>query len=274
MTGPRKLRYKSSRILVLLAVFCLGSASLAQAQDLDLAAGEEAKARGNLVGLGIGYAPDYEGSEDYEPVPLVRAVYVMRNGMSLSFLGSTLRFNLVPDSPWNAGLIARYRPERNDVDNDKVDRMKKVDAALELGGFAAYRMDQWIFSLALLGDVADAHDGYLLEFSTGYKYPLSADSHMTWFLSASFADEDYMNTYFGVNSSDAARSGLSRYKADSGIKDVGLGLLYETGLSRHWNLLAGFKYSRLLDEAADSPLVDDEGSENQLLVGAVISYVF
>lgn len=270
--GKRSLRLTS--ILALLAVFCLGSVSLGLAQDLDLAAGEEAKASGSLIGLGLAYAPDYEGSEDYEMVPLVRAVYVMQNGMSLSFLGSTLRFNLIPDSPWNAGLIARYRTERNDVENNRVDRMEKVDAALELGGFAAYRMDQWIFSLALLGDVADAHDGYLLEFSTGYIQPLAAGSHLTWFLSASYADENYMDTYFGVSSADSDRSGLSQYSADGGIKDVGVGLLYENGLSRHWNLLAGLKYTRLLDEAADSPVVDDEGSENQLLVGAAISYVF
>ncbi len=274
MKCQRMLNLKITWVLALVAVFCLGSVSLGQAQDMDLTAGEEGPARRTLIGIGIGFAPDYEGSEDYEPVPLVRAAFTLKNGMSFSFLGSTLRFNLVPDSRWNAGLIARYRPERNDVENDRVDRMKKVDDALELGGFAAYRIDRWMFSLALLGDVADAHDGYLLEFSTGYAYPLSDASHLTWFLSASYADEDYMDTYFGVSPADSVRSGLPRYNADNGIKDVGAGLLYETGLSQHWNLLAGFKYSRLLDEAADSPLVDDEGSENQLLVGAVISYVF
>ncbi len=266
--------FRMVRILAFVAVFCLGSVSLGQAQDLDLTAGEEGAARGSLIGLGVGYAPDYEGSEDYEPVPLLRAAYTMKNGMSFTFFGNTLRFNLVPDGAWNAGLIARYRPERDDVDNDRVDRMKKVDDALELGGFAAYRIDSWMFSLALLGDVADAHDGYLVELGTSYIYSLSADSNMTLFVSANYADDDYMDTYFGVSAADSVRSGLQTFNADSGFKDVGLGLLYETEFSRHWNLLAGFKYSRLLGDAADSPLVDDEGSENQLLVGAVVGYLF
>ena len=46
-----------------------------------------------------------------------------------------LRVNLLPDRKWNFGPLLIYRPERDDVDNNQVDALKDVDAALELRSF-------------------------------------------------------------------------------------------------------------------------------------------
>ena len=80
-----------------------------------------------------------------------------------------------------------------------------------------------------------------------------------------------MSSYFGIDAADAARSGLDQYSADEGFKDVSFGgaayRLFDGGASR----LA--IYTRLIDDAADSPVVDDVGDENQFFAGALVNYV-
>ena len=49
---------------------------------------------------------------------------------------------------------------------------------------------------------------------------------------------------------------------------------YVYSLSREWNLVFAVTYTRLLGDAADSPVVDDEGSENQFMGGILVTYTF
>jgi outer membrane protein len=83
-----------------------------------------------------------------------------------------------------------------------------------------------------------------------------------------------METYFSVDRGDAIRSGLSTYDADSGFKDFSLGVVLQHGFARNWSVIGVLKYTRLLGDAADSPVVDDAGSANQLLTGAFVNYSF
>ena len=41
-----------------------------------------------------------------------------------------------------------------------------------------------------------------------------------------------------------------------------------------WSLTGIVGYSRLFSEASDSPIVDDEGDENQLVGGLLVNYAF
>jgi len=92
-----------------------------------------------------------------------------------------------------------------------------------------------------------------------------------------YADDDWNDTYFGVNSNNVGDSGLPFYEADSGLNEVFLGtsgLLY---LSKNWVLAGGVRYSRLTGDAEDSPVVDGEdgrGDANQWIAGLGIAYIF
>jgi outer membrane protein len=83
-----------------------------------------------------------------------------------------------------------------------------------------------------------------------------------------------MNTYFSVDSGDAARSGLKEYDADSGFKDVALDLSADYNIYENWSVTGLFQYTRLVGDAEDSPVVDDEGDENQFFAGFLVKYSF
>jgi outer membrane scaffolding protein for murein synthesis (MipA/OmpV family) len=91
---------------------------------------------------------------------------------------------------------------------------------------------------------------------------------MTW------ASDDYMETYFGVDGKDAARSGFPKYKASSGIKDTGLNLIGHYKFNQTWGMAGAVNYTRLLNDAEDSPLVKKAGDENQLKAVVAVTYSF
>ncbi len=245
-----------------------------QAQDIDLTMAESGGVKTSVFGLGVGFAPDYEGSNEYKAIPLVQAHVNWNQGYFLSFLGNTLKANIIPSQNWHLGPLLRFRMERDNVEDDEVDEMKKVDSALETGLFAGYSGEHWMTSVSVAKDVAAGHNGVVGELGLGYKIPFQAMGHMTMFASTTYADSDYMTTYFGVDAADAASSGLNTYDADSGLKDASVGLTWQYNFNSNWGMLAVARYTRLLEDAKDSPVVDDEGDVDQGLVGVIFNYRF
>ena len=250
-------------LLAGLSILCL-VVSMAQAADYS-------------IGGGIGFAPDYEGSSDYELVPLPAGEAKFDNGMYIKLMGLNLRANLIPTSwvSWlRAGPVYNYRPERDDVDNNKVDKLKQVSDANELGGFIGFEYNNWFANLDYLMDMGDAYDGEYAELSGGYNWKFSDAWAFTFGAFTTWADSDYMDTYFGVDANDALRSGLSQYSADDGIKDVGINLGANWKFAQSWNLRGLLKISQLIGDADDDSPVVDEGSETQFFTGLMILYSF
>ena len=90
-------------------------------------------------------------------------------------------------------------------------------------------------------------------------------------ISGTYASKDYMSDYFGVDAANAARSGLDRFAVDAGFKDVGVDLVLGYGQGPGWRASLIGRYRRLLDDAADSPIVADE---DQYFAGVLVGYRF
>ena len=91
---------------------------------------------------------------------------------------------------------------------------------------------------------------------------------------ATWADDDYMKSYFGIDAANAAASGLDQYSADEGFKDVNFGGALTYRFLERWSVSVVGTYARLLDDAKDSPIVDDVGDANQFFGGTLINYPF
>jgi len=227
------------------------------------------------VGAGVGMAPDYEGSEDYKGVPLLFARAGWNSGRYVQFFANTLKANVIAGNTWSVGPLARYRLKRDDdVDNNKVKRMREIDEAIELGGFIGYTMGSWHVSFIAAQDVSDSHDGMMATLEAGYTMDLDEGVKLGISVSTSYADDDYMETYFDVDLDNANRSGLSQYEADGGIKDFGAMVNLAYAPWQNWGVTGILGVKWLVGDAADSPLVDDEGSETQLFSGVMATYRF
>ena len=228
-----------------------------------------------FVGLGAAYKPDYEGSDDYEAsiAPFGRynwasGRYVQLAGTQGTERAARLKANILRKEGRNGlelGPVLQYRMKRDDdVDNNKVANMKEVDAAIEAGAYIGFSSGNWSGNITYATDVSSEHDGSLMYFNGG----MILGAHLTW------ADDDYMDTYFGVSNSDSARSGLKKYTASSGIKDAGFSVAGLYRFNKTWGIAGLLGYTRMLNDAEDSPLVDPVGDENQMKAIAAVTYSF
>ncbi len=232
----------------------------------------------NLVGVGFGTAPDYEGSDDqtYGVLPAGQLTFGKRN---VRLIGTTFTANLVDHEFLRLGPSLNYRFGRENVDDEVVDRLTDVDGSVEPGAFAGIELlndanPRYRFSASVefLQDVSGGHEGWLTQVSARYWRPLSKPLDFGIAAGLTFAGEDYMSAFFSVDARDAAASGLDRFDAEAGIKDLTVTPMFVFHFSKQWHLGFGFRYKLLLGDAADRPVVDVRGSKNQFLAGLGLIY--
>jgi outer membrane protein len=232
------------------------------------------------LGAGAGAAPDYEGSDDYELVPLwnLRVANLYHPQTFIQVFGPLLRSNFLPSDHWRLGLAGQFIKERDNVHNDQVDDLEKVDPSVMLGAVGGYDFfadPQHDLVLEVEGRQDVANDnGFLITVRGIYGGQLSQRWRLNASVGSTWASDDYMSSYFSIDAADAARSGLDQYSADEGFKDVSVGAALTYRLFERWSISALGSYTRLIDDAADSPVVDDVGNENQFFAGALVNYSF
>ncbi len=126
----------------------------------------------------------------------------------------------------------------------------------------------------VLYDVGGEHDGYLISGSVRYYQPVARPLTLSIGAALTYGSGDYMDTYFGVNSGNVGSSGLSAFNADGGLRDVSVPLMAIFSFSENWHVSGGVVYTRLLGDAADSPVFDQRGSRYQLYAGVGIAYAW
>jgi outer membrane scaffolding protein for murein synthesis (MipA/OmpV family) len=224
------------------------------------------------IGLGAAVAPDYEGSNNYEISPVPDLEISWRDRVTLS--GTSLSVAAISTSHVKAGPTASYEFGRDHDENKALKHLGNVGDSVELGGFITTTFDNWSVDLRLAQDVANGHGGAIGQLSTSYTLPISEKLSVTATASSSWASRHYMRSYFGISDRQAAKSGYDQYDAGAGIKDIGLAVDGTYSFDEHWALEMNIAYSRLVGDAADSPIVKDAGSPNQFSAMLGIAYTF
>lgn len=244
------------------------------------------------VGIGAGYAPSYEGSDDYVvfPAPIAQGSV---SGFDFGARGPGLYVDLVRDGSSDArvkflaGPLFRVRLDRNSrIKDAPVRALGKRDVAIEFGASAGVSLtrvlnpfDTLTLSADAQWDVAGAHGGRLISPSISYSTPLSQSIFTSLSLSATHVDDDYANTYFSVDPVGSIASGLPVFAADGGWKSYGASLLGGVDLSGDardggWSLFGLVSYSRLTGDAKRSPVTSIRGDADQWFLASGISYTF
>jgi outer membrane protein len=251
-----------------------------------LAAGGVARAEDGQDGLRLSlgaagvYRPEFKGSKDYElkPLPFVGLRYG-RGDYYVALEGGALRANVLPGGFLEFGPVVSYeRGRKDDIKNLAVRRMGEIDAAVNAGVFAHKRFDVAGGALSIsaeaLTDTGKVHNGLFATVGLDYDRALTERWSVGANLSTTWADKKYMATYYGVSRAGALASGLSPYATDAGIENVEVGASLRYRINDRWSALAHGSYSRLVDSAADSPIVAREGSANQGQVVFALLYSF
>jgi outer membrane protein len=228
----------------------------------------------NFVGVGIGSYPDYFGSDEqaFGAAPIARIS--LGGNRFARLVVNDLRVNLLDHSNWQLGPAAVWRFGREDVNDPVVRKVHEIDKSLSLGVFGAYvwrdpvevRRQAGVGGWAL-GDVTGAYDGWTAGLNAFAMQPVARMVSLAGGAAFTYGSDNYMDEYFGVTPGDSLASGLPVHVPGSGVRDARGWLAAVVHVGLQWHVGAGVMYSRLLGDAADSPLVAARGSENQWVYG-------
>jgi len=275
---------RSTSIIAAMGLFA-ASPALAQ-ESAPLPPGPGRDADGFTIGLGAGFVPDYEGSDDYRIIP-GGAIRGKVGNISFSTRGLYLFVDVISggsDVDFDLGPIAGLRLNRSSkIKDDVVDLLPELDMAFEVGGFAGVSFhgltnpyDTLAVRLDAVKDIGDAHGSTVITPNLEFSTPLSRSLFMGASLSADFVSNDFADYYYSITPVDALASGLAPFDADGGMKSWKIGLLANYSLSgdllHGWSLFGTANYSHLLGDMKDSPIVDDRGSASQWFTAAGVAY--
>lgn len=235
------------------------------------------------IGAGAILSPNYNGDDAYSlsSVPFIR---VTKDDTFFASVETGMGYAVINQDGFRAGPLAQIDFGRNEdgegpfritgsSTNDLIG-LGDIDTTVSLGGFADYKVGD-ITAAIKAGQALGGHDGLTGEISLTYN-PILRDLGPPIFLSVgpriTYGDADYTQSFFGVTPAQSLASGLPAYNTGGGIESYGMGGLAIVPLSRKASVTFIGSYNRLTGDAADSPLVRQRGSKDQLFFGVIAAY--
>jgi outer membrane scaffolding protein for murein synthesis (MipA/OmpV family) len=222
------------------------------------------------IGIIGGAVPGYMGSHHYEGGYAPRLKIVWRDRVFLN--DRQLGVNLFKNDVMAMGPFIRYTGGRSE-NNKGLEGMGDIDRTLAAGGFFNYNLGVLRFKSEIREDILGEKQGMLAIARLGTRIPWGAPV-MNVYVSSTWGSSECMQSFFGVDAVQSIRTGLPRYEADAGIRDVSLSVSSGFQFSDNWALNGQVEYQHLLGNAADSPLVEEEGSDDQFVIGLGLNYTF
>ncbi len=222
------------------------------------------------VGAAAVIKPKYEGSNQHEviPIPIIIPKFADRPDEEpspysnvrkrVNFRGlDDIRVRVFGGERFQVGAVTGYITKRDQDDGDLLRGLGDIDGGLVLGAYSAFRLGAFTFDAALLDKVTGDEAGLQYRFGVETTQQVTERLRLGVRIGTTIASQDFMQTYFGVTPAQSFRSraGLPVYTPDAGVKDVFVSVGASMDLSERWLLKAGARYGRLVDEAADSPVV-------------------
>ena len=219
------------------------------------------------LGASTSWTPSYAGSTSSKVQP--RLVFAFQYGrirlasgggaavlgIAQDPRGPGASAELFSDERLRAGVALRIDRGRNSSSIDGLENLPDVDATVRGRAYASYALTRrWTLAGAISPDLLGRGGGTVATLDVGYRAPLTSASE--WYAGAgvNLASVGYMNSYYGVSEQTAAATGMPAYTAGAGATGVRVAVGFTAALTSRWIVFGGAGVTRLLGDAAASPL--------------------
>lgn len=219
--------------------------------------------------------PTFDGAKrfDYTAFPVFQ---FRRAGTNARFRSPRdgFGFAVFDEGNFRLGPVGKIRRERREGSDSALAGLGNVDWAVELGAFAEYWWMPWLRTRAELRNGIGGHHGLVADLSADAVYKFAP----LWTLAGgprmTLASAQALDPYFGISTAQAITSGLPVYSTKGGMRSYGAGMQLRYDISPRWETYTYLEYERLTGDAANSPLVVQRGTRNQLSTGLGLTYSF
>ncbi len=220
------------------------------------------------LGVGPVYKPDYFGSNDYEFDADPQVYVKVRNFLFLDDDGADIA--LFGFSRFRIGPSLKIRGRRDQDDNPALQGLGDVGTTFEFGGFVSTTfLDRFSAKARVRHGLKTGHRGTVIDGTlTTLIFRTDALSLATAG-QARWVGERYADAYFSVTPEQSAASMgvLPVYDANAGFESVGGSVTAYINIADRWSLNPYAEYRYIFDGFADTPIIDQFGDRNQIVIG-------
>jgi outer membrane protein len=225
------------------------------------------------LGVALGYGSRTNPLVQSDDIPIIVDLDISWFGDHFFFDNGDLGFTFLDNEYVTTSLVARVNSDRvffgrtntkfvtvdfaaaqaplSDARVTIPDRDYAAELGLELLADGRWGMLQ----IAAFHDVSGTHEGYEVEFDYGYGWR-NQRFYVEPSFGLSFKSEDLNNYYWGVPA-DNIGTVLPGYTAGSGVNAFAR-LQFSYQITRNWSFSFVGEVERMNDEAADSPIVEEQ----------------
>lgn len=213
------------------------------------------------LGVGAAFRPLYDGSDRYHML-VGPSIDIRYRDLFFWSTGEGLGMNVLQGENWRVSAAAVYDLGRRGHDDpSRLNGLGNINPAPELKVAADYVISKEFpldFRVAITRSFGGSN-GWIADLGAYMPMPGSSQTFF-WFAgpSVTFADSNYMTSWFGINPAQAAASGYRQYDANAGLKSAGFGVTLVWFVNKHWFMTADGSLKRLLGSAADSPITQSK----------------
>lgn len=213
------------------------------------------------VGIGATFEPRYTGADVYHTL-VGPSLDIRYKDLAFFSTGEGLGVNVFQGQNWRVSIAAVYDLGRRAHDDPpNLAGLGNINSAPEMKVAAEYVVSKdfpLVFRAAVTRSFGGAN-GYIADIGAYMPMPASSE-RFYWFAgpSVSFADSNYMQSWFGVNADQAANSQYRRYDAHAGIVSAGFGVTFIWFITKNWFVTADGALKRMLGSAAESPITQSK----------------
>jgi outer membrane scaffolding protein for murein synthesis (MipA/OmpV family) len=226
----------------------------------------------DLFGVGMQRMPAWLGSKDHrnQPIPYIQAELPWH--ITLSTLDG-LTVDFIHGDKWRGGLYGNYMwgRDREELGSTLGGVIKSLGPRINAGGYLEYQATAQLNVGSTLSHDIQGEGAYLNLY---VDYDLPAIGYLNHSLQVQWQamDGPAMKRFFGVTPEQAAQLGTVAWSPGAGSQQISFEYDAYMPTSLHTGIAFAINYTRLLSQAAASPLVRDFGSRNQLTTTLAFVY--
>jgi outer membrane protein len=219
--------------------------------------------------------PTFDGAKrfDYTAFPVFQ---FRRSGTNANFRSPRdgFGFAVFDESNFRFGPVGKIKRERREGSDAVLAGLGNVDWAVELGVFAEYWWLPWLRTRAELRNGIGGHHGLVGELTADAVYKFAPRWTLAGGPRMTLVSAQALDPYFGISAAQSVASGLPVYTAKGGVYSYGAGVQLRYDINTRWETYTYLEYERLTGDAANSPLIVQRGTRDQLSAGIGLTYSF
>lgn len=222
------------------------------------------------VGAAALLRPEWDGAKDNDWL-VVPDLDVRWGDQFFASFRTGIGWNVINADGLRAGPYAKLKFGRDESDDVALRGLGDVDATVEAGGFVDWARGPFRLSLEVRQGLG-GHEGLVAEAGADLRARLGEQIFASIGPRVRWANDEYMQTYFGVTPVQAGRSGLPVFNAGSGLESTGVNLSVGYRPTDRVVITAFGEVGELQDDAANSPLVRLRGDKEQQRFGLALGW--